>query len=380
MDRSTVQGVVVSALILSSRDQANLERAHNALLSPFSGSTVDDWRSRVVRNLRELLGADKATFMLPGNGAQLMYSEEINPSVIRQYPGLVAPVYDRFQLRERELKLGVWTRASLFGPHIEQLYRSDYYNEYCVPNGFYDSLALTVALDGSDEVATIFLHHDRPTGRKFGNRGVQLLRLLYPAFRAAVGTRYRFAAYREDLARMVDTLGEGVLLADRQGRVVYQNRALVQTLGADAEGERLRGELQQAARHLARLSSGPRAPGAQVVSAPVVRKLRTATASYELRGVYVGPELFGPSTAVMLTLERCLSGWPGEEALRGRFGLTPREAEVALLLAGRRSNREIAEQLSISPHTAHHHTESVFQKLGVHSRAEVGRRLQPSSS
>jgi len=51
-----------------------------------------------------------------------------------------------------------------------------------------------------------------------------------------------------------------------------------------------------------------------------------------------------------------------------RSALTPREVEVLDLLAVRRTNAEIAERLSISPHTARHHVERVLRKLGVRSR------------
>jgi DNA-binding CsgD family transcriptional regulator len=66
---------------------------------------------------------------------------------------------------------------------------------------------------------------------------------------------------------------------------------------------------------------------------------------------------------------------PPAEALCGRWGLTPREAAVARLLAEGRSNAEVTERLGISPHTARHHTESVLLKLDVRSRAEVAVRL-----
>jgi len=55
----------------------------------------------------------------------------------------------------------------------------------------------------------------------------------------------------------------------------------------------------------------------------------------------------------------------------GRFGLTTREAQIARLLARRASNREIAEQLDVSPHTVRHHVENIFAKLGVHSRRSI---------
>ena len=60
----------------------------------------------------------------------------------------------------------------------------------------------------------------------------------------------------------------------------------------------------------------------------------------------------------------------------GRFGLTKREAQIARLLARRASNREIAEQLDVSPHTVRHHVENIFAKLGVHSRRSIVAQLE----
>jgi DNA-binding CsgD family transcriptional regulator len=57
------------------------------------------------------------------------------------------------------------------------------------------------------------------------------------------------------------------------------------------------------------------------------------------------------------------------------FSLTPIEARAALLLAQGKPNAEVADALSISPHTARRHTERVLYKLGARSRAEVAVRL-----
>jgi non-specific serine/threonine protein kinase len=51
--------------------------------------------------------------------------------------------------------------------------------------------------------------------------------------------------------------------------------------------------------------------------------------------------------------------------------LTPREREVAALIARGHSNREIAAALVISPHTAERHVEHILAKLDASSRAEV---------
>jgi DNA-binding CsgD family transcriptional regulator len=50
-------------------------------------------------------------------------------------------------------------------------------------------------------------------------------------------------------------------------------------------------------------------------------------------------------------------------------GLTPREVEVLGLVAAGKSDREIAEVLSVSPRTAAHHVANILAKLGVASRA-----------
>lgn len=59
---------------------------------------------------------------------------------------------------------------------------------------------------------------------------------------------------------------------------------------------------------------------------------------------------------------------PGEFALAI---LTPREQVVARLIADGETNKRIAAALMISEHTARHHTERVFAKLRVRTRAAV---------
>ncbi len=59
------------------------------------------------------------------------------------------------------------------------------------------------------------------------------------------------------------------------------------------------------------------------------------------------------------------------EALRTRFGLTPREAEVLLWLTRGKPNRDIAEILDLSPRTVNKHLETIFSKLGVENRASA---------
>ena len=51
--------------------------------------------------------------------------------------------------------------------------------------------------------------------------------------------------------------------------------------------------------------------------------------------------------------------------------LTPRELEVLALLAGGRSNREIAESLVLSERTVARHIANIYGKIGAHGRADA---------
>ena len=61
--------------------------------------------------------------------------------------------------------------------------------------------------------------------------------------------------------------------------------------------------------------------------------------------------------------------YPGPRARAGT--LTPRERQVAALIAGGRSNKGIAEELSISPATAARHVANILAKLSFSSRVQI---------
>jgi DNA-binding NarL/FixJ family response regulator len=59
-----------------------------------------------------------------------------------------------------------------------------------------------------------------------------------------------------------------------------------------------------------------------------------------------------------------------------RAPLSPRERDVLGLLVTGATNREIAAQLHLSPHTVKEHTSSVYRKLEVRNRAEAVQRAE----
>ncbi|GAA0557828.1 helix-turn-helix transcriptional regulator [Paractinoplanes ferrugineus] len=69
----------------------------------------------------------------------------------------------------------------------------------------------------------------------------------------------------------------------------------------------------------------------------------------------------------------------GERAVAGPATpgppLTAQQERIAGLVAGGATNREVAQQLQLSPRTVDHHLRNVFARLGVRSRTELARLL-----
>jgi DNA-binding CsgD family transcriptional regulator/tetratricopeptide (TPR) repeat protein len=66
-----------------------------------------------------------------------------------------------------------------------------------------------------------------------------------------------------------------------------------------------------------------------------------------------------------------------ERSMTGVDSLTETEATVARLAAEGSTDRQIAQKLFISPHTAHTHLRHIFEKLGVNSRVQLSRLIDP---
>ncbi len=64
----------------------------------------------------------------------------------------------------------------------------------------------------------------------------------------------------------------------------------------------------------------------------------------------------------------CKDAWAG---LASKFGLSPRQGEVAQSTLAHRSDEGIAQALSLSRRTVHTHVERLYEKLEIHSHIQL---------
>ncbi|MEO7138444.1 MAG: LuxR C-terminal-related transcriptional regulator [Gemmatimonadales bacterium] len=232
------------------------------------------------------------------------------------------------------------------------------------------------SLLGADRAVIGVLHGKDvwATASEFGERGVELLQLLLPAFKAGVHTQRRLAQHRAGLLRLLDTIDAGLHIFDERGKPLHQNAALGALLAAEPEPQRIRDQIPEIA--LAVSAILRRRAGASLEPpGPLCREVRTGTAIYQLRGTVLGQALLGPEVTIVVSIERITPEAISDATLMERYKLTPREVQVARRLGQGDPSAEIARSLGISRYTARHHAENVMRKLDVRSRAAVAARL-----
>jgi DNA-binding CsgD family transcriptional regulator len=84
----------------------------------------------------------------------------------------------------------------------------------------------------------------------------------------------------------------------------------------------------------------------------------------------------GGHQVLVVSLAAPLQDLISESELGQILRMSPRKTTVARLLARRRTNPEIADELNISQSTVRRHAEYVFLRLGVNSRRDVDEAIR----
>jgi DNA-binding CsgD family transcriptional regulator len=343
--------------------------------------------------MRALFGVTHAMFVIPEAGRVRFLCESADDSTLRRLVQLTTaedrsgrlraldPLVDAWFERRSQQRVEVYDEALNDRMLDHRLDESVMVTEALRPGGFHNFLGFMTAVPGHELM--LFMGHERRGRTRFGGEELAVLAALLPAFRAGHHALLAFGSRRAALAATLDQMSEPLLVAGPDGREWHRNAALRRLLELEPERERMLGAVTAAAARLIGRDARPH-PGVivrrDVAPLAATSELTTATARYVLRATFVPPEI-ADGRGVLVSVE-CSGARmaTSESALTERFGLTPREVQVARALERRLSNAEIARALGISQHTALRHTERVLSKLGVHSRREVAERLATAAS
>jgi DNA-binding CsgD family transcriptional regulator len=192
-------------------------------------------------------------------------------------------------------------------------------------------------------------------------------------------TLRRMDAARGALGRLIDAVGQPAALYGLDGRQQHETPALTALLACEPERERLAAAVRRVVAEVARLVRGERRGSGSAIGPGPTNITMTERACYRVAAVVAPDELTNGMPCILVTVSvegRVVKPLPSIMELSHRFLLTPREAQVALLLATGSTVVAIAASLHVSPHTVRRHIEHVYQKLGVHTRVEVGAALR----
>jgi DNA-binding CsgD family transcriptional regulator len=165
----------------------------------------------------------------------------------------------------------------------------------------------------------------------------------------------------------LEGLGYPAVIGSLDGQVLHETSALDELLKPDRDALYVKTRLQALIEQVGELLRGY-GDG----NPDLVQEVGTVKARYHLNGCLYGGDSGEAKMLIVVGVRKEEEEkLPSAKDLAGRFRLTKRQSQVALLLANRLSNAEVADRLTISPHTARRHTEAVLEKLDLQDRKEV---------
>jgi DNA-binding CsgD family transcriptional regulator len=272
----------------------------------------------------------------------------------------------------------------------DELRRSDYYLHYLQPIDLFRILGVDTAEPGGMLARLRFSR--RESEPRFQDRERQLLEQIAPHLRQAIeiyARLNRMTSERDLYAGAVNQLSVATIILDQQGQLLNSNglaRALLEERdGLGQRDQRLHLEkrelnraLQEALEAIVRARQGGETSVVKALRVP--RSSGRSDLGLVIRPVPTSEWSEGPSSpcAAVFISDPDLRDSASQQGLAELFGLTPAEANLALLLARGLSLAEASDTQNISQHTARAQLKSIFAKTGVSRQAELVRLILKS--
>jgi len=271
---------------------------------------------------------------------------------------------------------------------LESVEGNAFYENWAKPLGLVDELVLILEYNPHMLANVAFgLHKSMPP---INQDQIESLRVLAPHLRRAAiisglldGRAQAAASFEATLS----ALGSGVVLVDADMGIIYANERAEAMFAANDPLSRLRDRLEvprelvpgqlktavaAAAMDAAGLQRGSGIPARRRDGSEVVVHVLPLTRRESQSRIAAVAAVFVAEPNAELNLPM--------EALQMLYSLRPAEARVLELIVQGLSATRIAEALGVAPSTVKTHTLRLFDKVGVHSRAElirVARDMSP---
>jgi DNA-binding CsgD family transcriptional regulator len=268
----------------------------------------------------------------------------------------------------------------------ELLKRTEFYNDCLLPNRGTHSMAGVI--DRRGEVALVLTALRDEPREPFGKEQGRTLAFLLPHLVRAFETEERLQVV-EAGERALDMLSLGVVLLAGDARLVFSNRAADDIFrshdGLVLRSGRIGGASSDVDAALQRIVRYAAAPGGASECPPDVLVIRPSgrrpyhVAASPLRRK---PASFvGITAPVAIVVINDPERQPpvGPETLKRAYGLTSREAALALALGGGHTLQQVAEQMEMRYETARTHLRRILGKTGASRQAELIALLEQMS-
>lgn len=270
----------------------------------------------------------------------------------------------------------------------DRLTRTSFYHDVLRPQGILHCLVETAVRTPTSALSVAVV---RSPGMGAGDardraRFAQVSQHLARAARLAVRTA-EAGRERTSLEHTLDAMVHGVILVDRDARLIWVNRVAERALAANdgltVVGGVVHGASGSATRALAALvadaAARRRGPGTIRVERPsslqayIVSAAPTGTAE---RWPVVSRPGTGRAAAILVVTDPATGLSEGQAAAFGRlYGLTETEARVAALVGSGHATPQAAALLGVSAATVRTHLGHCFDKTGVRSQVELARLI-----
>jgi DNA-binding CsgD family transcriptional regulator len=268
---------------------------------------------------------------------------------------------------------------------FDELKRTEFYNDLILPYEVPHLLAAMVERTPS-RVVNLSVYRGFRRG-PFGPETLEPMRTLRPHIQRAYRLYRELAAARDkgtSLQAALDSVGTGVILVGQDLHILTSNRAadrlLAESDGLEAKRDRLRATRHEESENLQRLvseacvtSAGQGAKPGGVLSVSRRKRPPLHVVVSPSQGMHLDEKKL--ARAVVLVTDPAEEVRPMAETLRIRYGLTPAESRLALLLVDGHSPHQIADMLGVSRNTVKTQLASIYNKTGASRQSQLVRLL-----